>query len=265
MTLLRRTMAFLRHRWQHTPAQVHLSLPPLTVTPLRHHRHLSSPEWTVRMASSPSFHLTALSRLPALHIRTLSDTFVAVRHIRAHTMERWTFRRWIPMLFASKWRCRCKFTRSTMVAWFLIQHSHLRQLRFQGLNTIPGRSSRRAMCLVGDVVAYQTRRRVCVRALVINLCRSHPSFALVADYAAMGVLRTCLPGQRFVRPHVSRVRNLGIRALSCRQVKKLPENPRWTSTILCRAVMHPGPHIGIIAQMTRTKRMETMENGSMRI
>src|SRR5216683_3017889 len=184
-------------RWGHILARVHLSLPPPTATQLRHHRHLSFLEWVVRMALGPFFHLIALFRLLALRIRTLSDTSVADTPILAHTMERWTFRRWIPMSSVSSSRCKCRSTRLTMVAWFLTRPSRLPQHHTQDLSTIPGRSYRRVMYMVEDAEAYQTQQRACIRARVISLFRSHYLVVRVADYVVMSVLRTCATGRRF--------------------------------------------------------------------
>jgi hypothetical protein len=89
-------------------------------------------------------------------------------------------------------------------------------------------------------------------------------FAQVRDYAAVNVLRTCAIEQGFARLHALRVRNLEIRAPNCRQVKKRPENSKWASYKLSDGAMPVGPHAGIPAQMTRTRKMQTTESGLMR-
>src|SRR6266403_1532201 len=256
--LLRTTITILSLQWPHILARVRLFPLLLIATRLHHHRRLSSPEWAVRMVSGLFFRPTALPRLSALRTRILLGTFVAARHILAHTMARWIFPRWIPMLSATNSRCKCRSMRLIMVAWFLIQHFPLHQLHFQGLSTIPGHFYRRAMYLVGDVEAYRTRRRACDRAPVISPFRCLHLFAQVGDYAAVNVRRTCATERDLVRPHVSRVRNLEIRALSYRQAKKLPENPRWAGFNLSHGIMRVSRHAGILAQMTRTRKMQTM-------
>src|SRR6267154_3389049 len=216
------------------------------------------------MATSPFFLPIVLSRLSALRTRILMAIFVADRPILAHTMARWTFPRWIPMSSASNSRCKCRSMHLIMVAWFLIQLSPLRQLHFQGRSTIHGHFYRRVMCLVGDVVAYRTQRRACDRAPVINPFRYLQLLTQVRDYAAVNVRRTCAVERGSARLRALRVRNLEIRAPNCRQAKKRPENSKWVSFNLRHGTTPLGPHAGILAQMTRTRKMQTMESGSMR-
>ena len=199
--------------------------------------------------------------------RILMVIFVADRPILAHTMARWTFPRWIPMLSASNSRLhKCRSMRLIMVAWFLTQHSPLHQLHFQGHSTIPGHFYRRVMCLVGDVVACRTQRRACDRAPVINPFRCLHLLAQVRDYAAVNVRRTCaverssarlralrVPQPRDTSPELSS----GEETAGEFKVGELQSHPR-------RHAPRPAQRWDTSPQMTRTRKMQTMESGSMR-